>query len=57
MIKILFGTDITVYNYIYSYLKQIGDIFCLGAEGGLIIISSLVLYSINLVGSAKRKWL
>lgn len=55
MIKILFGTDIAVYNYIYNYLKMIGDVFCLGVEGGAIIISSLVLYSINLVGSAKKK--
>lgn len=55
MIKILFGTDIAVYNYIYNYLKMIGDVFYLGAGGGAIIISSLVLYASNLVGSAKKK--
>lgn len=54
MKELLFGTDLRLFNIIYSQCKQLGGIFSFGVFEGFVLYSSLILLIIFKVGE-KRK--
>ena len=50
----MFNLDIQIFNFIYDHCSTLGNIFGIGAGGGLLMYISFIIYAIN-IDTGKKK--
>lgn len=50
----MFDLDIRIFNFLYNQCARLGNVFGIGAGGGLLMYASFIMYAVNIATGKKK---